>query len=58
MKKLCFMKVSNEDMDGMTIEVRDSSGNVIDNFYLTTRSALDLVGDINTHIRNQVSNHH
>jgi len=52
------MSVKDEDRDGMTIEVRDSSGNVIDNFYLTTRSALDLVGDINTHIRNQVSNHH
>ena len=50
MKKLCFMKVSNEDMDGMTIEVRDSSDNVVDSFYITTRAALDLVGDINTTI--------
>lgn len=58
MSRLCFMSVKDEDRDGMTIEVRDSSGNVIDNFYLTTRSALDLVGDINTHIRNQVNNHH
>lgn len=58
MSRLCFMSVKDEDRDGMTIEVRDSSGKVIDNFYLTTRSTLDLVGDINTHIRNQVSNHH
>lgn len=51
MKKLCFMKVVGDDNDGMTIEVMDSSDKVVDSFYLTTRAALDLVGDINTHIR-------